>query len=83
MRKLPFVFVAGALADLPKPSNGAVDETKLTAGALMGRTEKIAGGGSANVTFDLPAGAYVLLCNISNGPTSHANAGQRLDVTAA
>ena len=78
-----FVVIKGKFDELPKASNGAVDETKLAAGALVGRSDKIAGGGSANVTVNLPAGAYVLLCNISNGPTSHAALGQRLDVTAA
>ena len=77
------VVIKGKFDELPKTSNGAVDEAKLAAGALVGRSEKVAGGGSANVTVNLPAGAYVLLCNISNGPTSHAALGQKLDVTAA
>ena len=78
-----FVVIKGKFADLPKTSIGGVDESKLTAGALVGRSDKISGGASANVTFNLAAGPYVLLCNISNGPTSHAAQGQRLDVTAA
>ena len=77
------VVIKGKFADLPTTSNGAVDEAKLAAGALIGRTAKVAGGGSANLTVNLPAGPYVLVCNISNGPTSHAALGQRLDVTAA
>ena len=77
------VVIKGKFADLPTTSNGAVDETKLAAGALIGRTAKVAGGGSANLTVNLPAGPYVLVCNISNGPTSHAASGQKLDVTAA
>jgi hypothetical protein len=77
------VVIKGKFDELPKTSNGAVDEAKLAAGALVGRSAKVAGGGTANVTVNLPAGPYVLLCNVSSGPTSHAALGQRLDVTAA
>lgn len=78
-----FVVIKGKFAELPKTSNGAVDEAKLAAGALVGRTDKIAGGGSTTATYTLAAGNYVLLCNINSGPNSHAADGQRLDVTVA
>jgi uncharacterized cupredoxin-like copper-binding protein len=78
-----FVVMKGKFAELAKTSNGAVDETKLAAGALVGRTDKIAGGGSTTATYTLAAGNYVLLCNINSGPNSHAAEGQRLDVTVA
>jgi hypothetical protein len=77
-----FVVIKGdSYASLPKQSNGAVNETQLAAGALLGRTEKIKAGSTATKSFTLAAGKYVLLCNISNGPTSHAASGQVLDVT--
>jgi uncharacterized cupredoxin-like copper-binding protein len=77
------VVVKGKFADLPKTGIGAVDEPKLAAGALVGRSDRLAGGASANVTMNLPAGPYVLLCNLVSGPTSHAALGQVLDVTVS
>jgi uncharacterized cupredoxin-like copper-binding protein len=76
-----FVVMKGKFAELPKAANGAVDETKLTAGALIGRTALIAPGDSTTATYNLDPGNYVLLCNVSVGPNSHARDGQRLDVT--
>jgi uncharacterized cupredoxin-like copper-binding protein len=76
-----FVVMKGKFAELPKASNGAVDETKLAAGALIGRTALIGPGNSTIATYSLDPGGYVLLCNISVGPNSHARDGQRLDVT--
>ena len=78
-----FVVMKGKFAELAKLPNGAVDETKLAAGALVGRTSRISGGASATQSFTLTAGNYVLLCNINSGPNSHAADGQRLDVTVA
>jgi hypothetical protein len=79
------VLVKGDNFDaLPKLANGAVDETKLAAGALIGRTEKLAGNKSCTTTVDLAPGKYVMLCNISFGPNSHAAKGQNasIEVTA-
>jgi hypothetical protein len=76
-----FVVIKGSYADLPKTGNGAVLEDQLAAGALVGRTSRITEGASETKSFTLTAGKYVLLCNIVNGPTSHAGIGQRLDVT--
>jgi uncharacterized cupredoxin-like copper-binding protein len=73
----------GKFADLPKTANGAVDESKLAAGTLVGRTNRLAGGSSASVTVTLAAGPYALVCNITNGPTSHAAQGQVLDVAVS
>ena len=78
-----FVVMKGKFGELPKMPNGAVDEAKLTAGVLIGRTATISGGGSTTATYTLDAGNYVLLCNINSGPNSHARDGQRLDVTVA
>jgi hypothetical protein len=69
---------------LPKAANGAVDETKLEAGALIGRTEKLDGNKSCSTTVDLAPGKYVMLCNIQFGAISHAGKGQKFnfEVTA-
>jgi hypothetical protein len=69
---------------LPKLPSGAVDETKLEAGALVGRTEKLDGNNSCSTTVDLAPGKYVMLCNIQFGATSHAAKGQKFnfEVTA-
>jgi uncharacterized cupredoxin-like copper-binding protein len=75
-----FVVMKGKFAELPKTSNGAVDETRLAAGALIGRTALISPGNSTTATHTLDAGSYVFLCNVSVGPNSHAQNGQRLDV---
>jgi hypothetical protein len=77
------VVVKGRIADMPTTGNGAVDESRLAAGALVGRTDRLAGNASANLTVNLAAGPYVLLCNISSGPNSHFASGQRLDITVS
>jgi hypothetical protein len=77
------VVIKGKFAELPKLSNGAVDEAKLAAGAFIGRTESLRGGDRATATYTLDPGNYVLLCNINSGPNSHARDGQRLDVMVA
>ena len=77
-----FLVIKGVFAELPKTDIGAVDEAKLAAGALIGNT-KVATGASGTATYDLAAGSYVFICNIVNGPTSHAVKGQVLDVKVA
>jgi hypothetical protein len=69
---------------LPKAANGAVDETKLEADALLGRTEKLDGNKSCSATVDLAPGKYVMVCNIAFGAISHAAKGQKFnfEVTA-
>ncbi len=65
---------------LPLLESGAVDEAALGAD-LLGKTEIIAAGDTAEATFDLEPGNYVLFCNIAVGPNSHAALGQTLSVT--
>ena len=79
------VIIKGESFDaLPKLANGAVDEAKLEAGALLGRTEKLGGGKSCGTTLDLAPGKYVMVCNINFGSNSHAAKGQKFnfEVTA-
>ena len=66
---------------LPLAANGAIVEDDLEEGALVGRTPRIDPGGSETLTLGLDPGDYVLVCNISSGPSSHAAQGQRLAVT--
>jgi ABC-type Fe3+-hydroxamate transport system substrate-binding protein len=66
---------------LPLAANGSVDEAKLAAGALLGRTQRIGGGGAEAKTFSLTPGNYVFVCNLGGGNNSHAKAGQVLSVT--
>lgn len=68
---------------LPKRANGAVDEDALPAGALVGRTNRLNRNQSCAAGFDLEPGSYVLICNISSGPNSHAARGQTLDITVS
>jgi hypothetical protein len=67
---------------LPQLESGAVDEDKLGAD-FIGRGEKVRGGGTDTVTFDLPAGNYVLFCNLGQAPNNHAAKGQVLSVKVA
>ena len=76
------IIKADGFASLPL-SSGAVDESKLAAGAVVGKTARIDGGGSATLAVTLPAGKYVFVCNLGSGATSHAAKGQHVDVTVA
>jgi hypothetical protein len=83
--KHEMVIIKGDSFDaLPKLPSGGVDETKLEAGALLGRIDKLDGNKSCSTTVDLAPGKYVMLCNIQFGPTSHAGKGQKFnfEVTA-
>jgi hypothetical protein len=83
--KHELVIIKGDSFDaLPKLPSGGVDETKLEAGALLGRIDKLDGNKSCSTTVDLAPGKYVMLCNIQFGATSHAAKGQKFnfEVTA-
>jgi hypothetical protein len=59
------VVVRAASADaLPRDADGAVDEDRLPAGALIGEIEDIGSASSKSVELELAAGSYVLFCNI-------------------
>ena len=76
------VIKADSFASLPL-NNGAVDESKLAAGAIIGQTARIGGGGSATLAVTLSAGKYVFVCNLGFGADSHAAKGQHVDVTVS
>lgn len=78
-----FKIIKGVYAELPKTSNGAVDEEKLTSGAIVGKLDALTGGETKSLSVDLAPGKYLFVCNISFGPASHAERGQVLDVTVA
>ena len=60
------VIVKGESADaLPKDADGGLDEDKLPAGALIGEIEGFASGKVCSGVFNVPAGKYILLCNIT------------------
>ena len=50
---------------LPKDADGGLDEDKLPEGGLIGEIEPFASGKVCSGVFNLPAGKYVLLCNIT------------------
>jgi hypothetical protein len=59
------VIVKGETAEaLPKDADGGMDEDKLPAGGLIGEIEPFASGKVCSGVFNVPAGKYVLLCNI-------------------
>ncbi len=68
---------------LPLAEGGAVNEDELPTGALLGRTQRIGGGSTAELTVSLAPGNYVLLCNLGGGANSHVGRGQRLDITVS
>lgn len=74
------VFKGTSYDELPHLSNGAVDEKALGAANILGKTDILTSGQTATLTVDLPAGQYVLLCNVG-GPRGHAARGQVLSVT--
>ena len=76
------VIKGDSYASLPKTSDGAVDETKLGAD-VIGKMARINGGASGTLAVTLPAGKYVLICNLGGGALNHASKGQNLDVTIA
>lgn len=78
-----FKIIKGVYAELPKTSNGAVDEEKLTSGAIVGKLDALTAGETKSLSVDLAPGKYLFVCNISFGPASHAERGQVLDVTVA
>lgn len=49
---------------LPTSPDGAVDESRLPEGALIGEIEVFPAGGTCEGAFDLVPGSYVLFCNI-------------------
>ena len=77
------VFKGTDYAQLPHQPNGAVDETALGAANIVGRTDKLDSGETASITLNLPAGRYVLICNLGAGPNSHAAKGQHVAITVA
>ena len=65
------VVLSGVQADaLPLDENGALDESGLPAGALIGEIEPFAAGTDCSGVFPLPPGEYVVVCNITNKPKS-------------
>lgn len=59
---------------LPLDADGNVDEDKITG---MGEVEDVAIGASVDLALDLPAGHYVLICNIA----THYHEGMHVDFT--
>lgn len=50
---------------LPKDADGGLDEDKLPEGALIGEIEGFPSGKTCSGVFNMTAGKYVLLCNIT------------------
>ena len=79
-----FAVIAGeGYEALPLAEGGAIIEDDLPTGALLGRTGRLGGGSSDDLTVTLAPGNYVLVCNLGGGTNSHAGKGQRLDITVA
>jgi len=60
-----FLVVEAASADdLPVDEDGAFDEEAFGEDNVLGEVEDVAAGDDAELTLDLDAGDYVLLCNL-------------------
>jgi uncharacterized cupredoxin-like copper-binding protein len=60
-----FLVVDAASADdLPVDGDGAFDEAAFGADKVLDEVEDIESGDTAELTLDLEAGSYVLLCNV-------------------
>jgi hypothetical protein len=65
------VVLQGVAADaLPLDEDGALDEAGLPDGALVGEIEPFAAATDCSGVFALTPGEYVIVCNITNRPTS-------------
>jgi len=71
-----------AITDLPTLDDGSVDETGEGI-ELIGEIEDIAVGSTEEVTLDLDAGAYVVICNIYDAEEdeAHYQEGMRAPLT--
>ncbi len=78
-----FKILKGNVVSQPRKANQAIDEAKLTAGALLFKANPSAAGQSCTGLVTLPAGAYTFVCNVEAGGNSHAGRGQIIDVTVA
>jgi hypothetical protein len=64
--KHELVIVKGDSAEsLPKDADGGLDEDKLPEGGLIGEIEEFSPSQVCSAVFNMPAGKYVLLCNIT------------------
>lgn len=69
------------LLDLPTGSDGKVDEEGANLKA-MGEVSELAVGATGTVTLDLPAGHYLLICNIVDADgTAHYGKGMTTALT--
>ncbi|CAN5861655.1 hypothetical protein BH23ACT10_BH23ACT10_28230 [soil metagenome] len=79
------IVKAPASGELAVDEDGAVDEDALGADALIGEVEGLKSGEQGSLSVDLPAGDYVLLCNLVHvdGPIteSHYKFGMADDFT--
>jgi hypothetical protein len=71
--KHELVVVKGDNAEgLPKDADGGLDEDKLPDGGLIGEIEEFSPTQVCSAVFNMPAGKYVLLCNITETEPSGA-----------
>ena len=59
-----------------------VDEAALGA-ALVAKSDKVPGGGTAKLSVTLAPGKYVVICNVGSGASNHALKGMHVDMTVA
>ena len=74
------VIVEGVpVAELPRDDHGGLDEAALPEGALIGEIEAFPAGETCDGTFELTAGDYALVCNITEveegEPENHLHEG--------
>jgi hypothetical protein len=58
------VVLHGPATNLPTDEDGALDESKLAGGTLVGEIEPFPAGETCDGTFELTPGDYTLVCNV-------------------
>jgi uncharacterized cupredoxin-like copper-binding protein len=76
-----FTKAAGG-ATLPTKADGSWDESAMPRGSIIGEIE-LEAGQSATKTFTFTPGAWVAVCNIVSGTTSHFKNGMWMDFSVS
>ena len=71
----------GDAADLPTQANGEVNEDDIPAAKAMGEVEDVDPDSTKTFDLTLPAGKYVLFCNVVDGSTVHFKEGMHANFT--
>jgi hypothetical protein len=75
------VVLHGPPTNLPTDDDGALDESKLAGGTLVGEIEPFPAGETCDGTFELTPGDYTLVCNVVEEQEGHIHLKQGMLTT--